>query len=1074
MGLFVSFHIYSLIPYTGCRTGGKLMRLIAIQLKRLLCASPKNNWWDARQLAAVRRLKSKAAVRCLFLSLLATWPSVGQFFPPVDLTDTSRLRLMPQVQLRWGAKRMPASFTPVPAGIKRPPPDEVNVDGYQYIFDCGCMLAALSSLATVYLSDNAAQQPWYPVELLDRTELSFNPYYFSEYFTYGRIGITPKLYWGFSVIGPCGMLPKPWALARVASPTIVPGPVPFVGPSGMRIKWKQEGGAMGLSDQAKRIINRRLSNNEPTLAVRRTLDDKGKAVGYHAQIIAGWDSINREYLILDPARPLLDPATRRFIPTRATYGSAADYAGWSKNVEAIGEVFTASSLDVSLYFEDDPAPIAFAVTDPAGRRSGYNPVTRGQDDQSPNAYEWALGTEQPLTGVPVEPTFGRGLEVFNPESGTYRFEVHGTGTGPYRFRIGTFSGFTDSENRTVTGNITLGEVKKFEVAYSGTPVLNVSEVGNFTPQAIAGEEINAGIGQPVDLNGSRSFDADGQITSWDWDFGDGSSGSGAIVRHAYAAAGDFVVKLMVRDDAGISSSSVTKVRVRNLTPIANISGPYLAFGRDPNVEVRFNASASQDPRGGVLTATWDFGDNTPPLVTTDMRPTHRYGGSIESPTVYKVTVVMSNGIENSLPVTTTVTRLPLPFWETGGPLPTKNTFNNQPCMNPGETYQYAGVATPRTGSVWYGDRVTSWNLADGPAPGGQAILFDPFGPNVTVNTKAPDYKFTTSFQVPLSASQGLTGGGRTNDLRFGGFWVGGPDVQCPYVPTNRLPVGIAGGPYTGVVGQPVQVDGSASYDPDGDALTYSWAFGDDSTGSGVKPSHAYSAPGTYVVSVAVSDGKTTPDPIPGKGYARVVINAVGDTTPPVITPTITGTLGANGWYRSAVAVSWTVSDPESGVTNTTGCTGVTLSSNTAGITLTCVATNAVQLTSSRSVNIKIDQTQPVISGAPVSGCILWPPNHSLISVATLTATDPMSGVTNFNVVATSNEPDNGLGDGDTPSDIAISGTGLQARSVQLRAERSGTGNGRVYLVTGNATDAAGNVATVQFQCTVPINLSAQP
>ncbi len=70
---------------------------------------------------------------------------------------------------------------------------------------------------------------------------------------------------------------------------------------------------------------------------------------------------------------------------------------------------------------------------------------------------------------------------------------------------------------------------------------------------------------------------------------------------------------------------------------------------------------------------------------------------------------------------------------------------------------------------------------------------------------------------------------------------------------NRAPVANAGGPYTGSVGTAISFNGSGSSDPDGDALTYAWTFGDASTGSGVTPSHAYAATGTYTVSLTVTD-----------------------------------------------------------------------------------------------------------------------------------------------------------------------------------------------------------------------------
>jgi hypothetical protein len=91
------------------------------------------------------------------------------------------------------------------------------------------------------------------------------------------------------------------------------------------------------------------------------------------------------------------------------------------------------------------------------------------------------------------------------------------------------------------------------------------------------------------------------------------------------------------------------------------------------------------------------------------------------------------------------------------------------------------------------------------------------------------------------------------------------------------------------------------------------------------------------------------------------VPTIFDNTPPSISPNIVGTLGTNGWYKSNVTISWTVSDPQSGVLSSTGCTLTNLNSDTGGTLLTCSATNNAGLSNSVSVTIKIDKTAPIIT-----------------------------------------------------------------------------------------------------------------
>lgn len=124
----------------------------------------------------------------------------------------------------------------------------------------------------------------------------------------------------------------------------------------------------------------------------------------------------------------------------------------------------------------------------------------------------------------------------------------------------------------------------------------------------------------------------------------------------------------------------------------------------------------------------------------------------------------------------------------------------------------------------------------------------------------------------------------------------------------------------------------------------------------------------------------------------VSVAAAASTTPrdvsaPVITPTIVGNLGSNGWYTSNVAVSWSVVDGESAVSNETNCGPVTISQDTNGQTITCSATSDGG-TATQSVTIKRDATAPVINPGDIINTT-W--RNSDLAQA-FTAVDNLSGL----------------------------------------------------------------------------------
>jgi len=118
----------------------------------------------------------------------------------------------------------------------------------------------------------------------------------------------------------------------------------------------------------------------------------------------------------------------------------------------------------------------------------------------------------------------------------------------------------------------------------------------------------------------------------------------------------------------------------------------------------------------------------------------------------------------------------------------------------------------------------------------------------------------------------------------------------------------------------------------------------------------------------------------------------------------------------------------------------------------------------------VDTTAPEIS-VTVSPDMLWPPNHKMVDiVATVTVSDICDAAPTVVLTSvTNNEPDDakGNGDGNTVNDIQGAEIGTEDYEFQLRAERAGKGDGRVYTITYTVTDASGNSASASATVVVP-------
>lgn len=130
--------------------------------------------------------------------------------------------------------------------------------------------------------------------------------------------------------------------------------------------------------------------------------------------------------------------------------------------------------------------------------------------------------------------------------------------------------------------------------------------------------LSAASGPPpfqVDSDGTASFDTDGIITKYDWDWGDGTPAtSGANSTHVYAATGTYTIRLTVTDSSALTAStekSVNCISVGNLPPSSVIISAIPQTGPFP-MNTAFVGFGHDDV--GTLEHRWDFGDGSAPLV----------------------------------------------------------------------------------------------------------------------------------------------------------------------------------------------------------------------------------------------------------------------------------------------------------------------------------------------------------------------------------------------------------------------------------------------------------------------------
>ena len=337
-------------------------------------------------------------------------------------------------------------------------------------------------------------------------------------------------------------------------------------------------------------------------------------------------------------------------------------------------------------------------------------------------------------------------------------------------------------------------------------------VNNLDPTADAGGPYTIDENHDLLLDASASTDAGGDALTYAWDldndgqYDDATSATPTVPWATLASLGlasdgtSLSIGVQVDDGEGGINASGTTLVINNLAPTANAGGPYTM---DEGHDLLLDASASTDPGGDALTYTWDLDNDGQYNDATGATPTVPWStlaslGLASDGTSLSIGVQVDDGDGGIDTVATTLVVNNLdPTADAGGPY---TIDENHDLLLDASASTDAG-----------GDALTyAWDL-------------DNDGQYDDATSATPTVPWATLASLGLASDGTSLSIGVQVDDGEGGINASGTTL----VINNLAPTANAGGPYTMDEGHDLLLDASASTDPGGDALTYTWDLDND-------------------------------------------------------------------------------------------------------------------------------------------------------------------------------------------------------------------------------------------------------
>jgi len=445
------------------------------------------------------------------------------------------------------------------------------------------------------------------------------------------------------------------------------------------------------------------------------------------------------------------------------------------------------------YVENGNYTVTLTVTDNDGSTASTS-ATKAVLNRPPVA----SFTSSPSTPYTSETATFNSSASYDPDGTIVSYSWNfGDGTNA----IGMIATHTYAENGTYTVTLTVTDNDGSTASTSATKtVLNRPPVASFTSSPSAPYTSDA-----VTFNASASYDSDGTIVSYFWTFGDGTNGTGMVVTHSYVENGNYTVTLRATDNDGATASINATKTILDRLPVASFTASATAV--DKGQPVTFNASTSYDPDGTIASYFWSFGDETN---ATGQVVSHSYG-YVGSYTVTLTVTDNDNSTSSTYLVVTVGNKPPLASFTVSASTVYTNvsvTFNASASYDPDGT-----IAS------------YFWSFGD--------------GTNATGMVATHAYVNNGLYSATLEVTDN---DGAVNTTARSITVLNRPPVASFTVSSSSVSTGTS-----------VYFNASASYDPDGSIVGYSWNFGDGSNGTGVTVSHSYVENGTYLVTLTISD-----------------------------------------------------------------------------------------------------------------------------------------------------------------------------------------------------------------------------